>query len=249
MYLKQIKQLVILQKVDDEIIILKEKLAQAPKELEDLENEVERLEGQKTQIQEKLAMIKEQRSRLDAEIDEDSVKVKKSKNKLMMVGNTKEYHAMLREMDSLEKLNRMREEERVALVEEISTLNASTKEVDEDLAVVRGNLEEKKAGLDERIKKAQKKLDVLNEKRSAACDVVPKPVLGRYEFIRERLSNPVIVPVDGGVCSGCNIHIPPQIYNDLQKGTQIISCPNCQRLIFWRQHIPAEAQQEVEAKA
>ncbi len=31
----------------------------------------------------------------------------------MLVGTTKEYHAMMREMDSLEKLNRLREEEKI----------------------------------------------------------------------------------------------------------------------------------------
>ena len=251
MYLKQIKQLVILQKVDDQIIVLKQEMDLAPKELEDLENKMSGLEEKKTQIQEKLGMIKEQQTRLDTEIEEDSVKVKKSKNKLMMVGNTKEYHAMLREMDSLEKLNRMREEERVALVEEIGNLEESIKQVDNELAEVKTELDEKKAGLDERMKVTQKELEKLNDKRSGACDVVPKPILGRYEFIRERLSNPVIVPVDGGVCSGCKtyIHIPPQTYNDLQKGTQIISCPNCQRLIFWREHIPAEQPKKEEAEA
>ena len=71
--------------------------------------------------------------------------------------------------------------------------------------------------------------------------MLPPPILSRYEFIRSRLANPVIVPVDNGICSGCNIAIPPQAYIELQKGQQILSCPNCQRLIYWTQHILAEA--------
>ena len=65
---------------------------------------------------------------------------------------------------------------------------------------------------------------------------IPRPVFMRYEFIRQRLEHPVIVAVREGVCSGCNIAIPPQAFIDLQRGQQIQSCPNCQRLIFWCEH-------------
>jgi hypothetical protein len=30
--------------------------------------------------------------------------------------------------------------------------------------------------------------------------------------------------------------IPPQAFIDLQKGEQILSCPNCLRIIFWERH-------------
>ena len=83
----------------------------------------------------------------------------------------------------------------------------------------------------------------------AACKVLPAPILARYEFIRSRLANPVIVSVDQGVCSGCNISIPPQFFIELQKGQQILSCPNCQRLIFWVGHVPEEDKPQEAPKA
>ena len=65
----------------------------------------------------------------------------------------------------------------------------------------------------------------------------------RYEFIRVRLEHPVIVAVTDGICSGCNIAVHPQSFIELQRGQQILSCPNCQRLIFWCEHfsLPEEA--------
>ncbi|MFW5836992.1 MAG: zinc ribbon domain-containing protein [Desulfovibrionaceae bacterium] len=241
MYLKQIQQLVVLQKVDDEIIVLEEELEQAPKELHDLEATVEQLQQKKDQAQEKIEILKNQQKRLEEEIENDANRIRKSKNKLMMVGNTREYHAMMREMDSLEKMNRMREEERVALVEELGLQEESKAEVQAELDEMQGLLDEKKAGLQERIDTAKKRLASLRQQRKNAGKAVPKPILGRYEFIRSRLPNPVIVSVNEGVCGGCNIQIPPQSYNELQKGQQILSCPNCQRLIYWSEHAPEEA--------
>lgn len=241
MYEKQIEQLIILQQVDDEIIVLKEEVEKAPLELADLENQMDEFADRRTQIEERLELLKDQKKKLAVEIEDDAGKIKKSKNKLMLAGNTKEYHAMMREMDSLEKLNRMREDEQTAVKEELQRQDDATESLNEEMSGVKEQYEELKATLDARLAEAQKKLDSLDRKRKKACKVVPPPILGRYEFIRERMENPVIVAVADGVCHGCHIMIPPQTYNDLQKGKQILSCPNCQRLIFWQQQVDETA--------
>ncbi|WP_321401652.1 C4-type zinc ribbon domain-containing protein [Maridesulfovibrio sp.] len=241
MYEKQIEQLVVLQKVDDEIILLEAEIDQAPKDVAALESRKESLEKRKLQLAEKLDLLSEQKKKLEHEIEEDSVKVKKSKSKLMLVGTTKEYHAMMREMDSLEKLNRLREEEKITVLEETERHNELMADVDGKIKALDTELEEKRAGLKEKLDDANGQLDKLNKRRNKAGEVVPKPILGRYEFIRSRLAHPVIVPVEDAVCSGCNIMIPPQEYNVLQEGKQILSCPNCQRLIYWIEHIPEAA--------
>ena len=234
MYEKQIEQLIILQEVDDEIIILRDEIEKAPLELVGLESQLAEFDERRAQIDERMEILKDQQKKLGIEIEEDAGRIKKSKNKLMLVGNTKEYHAMMREMDSLEKLNRMREEEQVAVNEELARQDSATESLNEEMAGVKEQYSALKATLDERLDEANKKLENLTRKRKKACKVVPPPILGRYEFIRERMENPVIVPVTNGVCHGCNIMIPPQAYNDLQKGKQILSCPNCQRLIYWK---------------
>ncbi len=241
MYLKQIEQLVVLQKVDGEMVGLQEELEHAPKELAKLEEKSKELEASKDTIREKLEFLRVQHTRLQTEIEDDTVKLKKSKSKLMLVGNTKEYHAMMREMDNLEKLNRMREEERAALEEEIQRQEQSLKELEDGSSSLQKELQEGQASLEARLKTAKERLAELEAIRSTAADTVPKPVLKRYEFIRSRLHNPVIVAVDAGICSGCNISIPPQTFIELQKGEQILSCPNCQRLIFWTQHVAVAA--------
>ena len=240
MYQKQIEQLIVLQQVDDEILILKEEIEQAPKELSGLEEQMSKFDDRRSQIDEKMNILNEQKKKLAFEIEEDAGKIKKSKNKLMMVGNTKEYHAMMREMDSLEKLNRMRDDEQTAVKEELIRQDQANENLAEEMSGVKEQYDKLKTTLDERLEKARKKLESLGRKRKKSCKAVPPPILGRYEFIRERMENPVIVPVSDGVCLGCNIMIPPQSYNDLQKGQQILRCPNCQRLIFWKAFVDTE---------
>ena len=241
LYLKQIEQLISLQKVDDEIHTVKLELDNAPQELENLRARFTETTAERDRQLDKMAHLHEQEKRLGLEIEDDSLRLKKSKGKLMQVENSKEYHAMVREMDSLERMNKGREEEKTALIEELTRQKGIEEDVEARFASVQAELQVCENGLRERLGKAQAELDKLMLRRGDTGKEVPMPVFARYEFIRERLEHPVIVPVTDGVCSGCNISIPPQNYIELQKASQILSCPNCQRLMFWDKHFtPAE---------
>ena len=242
LYLEQIRQLVALQRVDDAIHSVEIELEQAPKELEDLKARFATTDAQRERVLEKMAHLKEQEKRINGEIDDDSTRIKKSKSKMMQVSNSREYQAMAREMDNMEKVNRSREEERAALMEEKMHQDRALQEVDAVWADLKAELETKQVSLETRLDEARKRLEELAQVRSETGSAVPRPVLARYEFIRRRLSHPVIVPVTAGVCSGCRIMIPPQTFIELQGGHKIINCPNCQRLIYW-EHFNEETNQ------
>jgi len=42
-----------------------------------------------------------------------------------------------------------------------------------------------------------------------------------------------LVAVIEGSCSGCNMKLPPQLYNILQRVESVEQCPSCQRIIYW----------------
>ncbi len=250
MYLKQIEQLVVLQKVDDEIVLLQDELKRAPQRIIELEKRRQEIEDNAEIVRDKLKYLTDQQKRLETEIETDSMRLKKSKSKMMQVGNSKEYHAMMREMDNLEKQNRGREEEKVTVAEELARQNLELKSTEENSQELDTELAGARQSLDERLAVAKARLAELDARRREAGTAVPKPILQRYEFIRSRLKNPVIVPVNAGICSGCHISIPPQSFIELQKGIQILSCPNCQRLIYWSDHIaPEETPETAETPA
>jgi Zn-ribbon protein, possibly nucleic acid-binding len=249
LYLKQIEQLICLQKVDDEIHTIKQELGSAPQELENLRMRFAEVTDQRNYQQDKMSHLRDQEKRLGFEIEDDTARIRKSKSKLMNVGNAKEYHAMVREMDSLERVNRNREEEKDALREELVRQTSLLAEVEAQHLALENELAVCEQSLQERMSKWQMALEELEAKRGEAGKDVSRPVFSRYEFIRERLKHPVIVPVTVGICSGCNIAIPPQNFIELQKAAQILSCPNCQRLMFWSEHFKQEAQAEAPQEA
>ncbi len=236
LYIAQIRQLVSLQAVDDDIFLVDQELQQAPKHIAELEASFLVIEQQRTRGEDKMSHLLEQQKRITNEIEEDAARLKKSKNKMTQVSTSREYQAIGREMDTMERLSQIREQDKTALEEELTNHTVYMDEVMSKWEVVNSELEIARTSLDERLVQSQKRRAELEERRRQAGAEVPRPVLERYEFIRHRLAHPVIVPVKNGVCDGCHISIPPQIFIELQGGDKILNCPNCQRLIYWCEH-------------
>jgi len=59
-------------------------------------------------------------------------------------------------------------------------------------------------------------------------------LLEKYERIRNRNGGIGVVSVWKAVCNGCHMNIPPQLYNELQKSSELMICPNCNRIIYYQ---------------
>ena len=220
-YLTQIHQLKELQKLDDQIYEVQQILEKAPDELRDLQDKLT-----KAEVNDKISHLKESESRISREREENSERLKKSKSKLMNTGNEKEFSAVTREIDNLEKMTQPREDELLAVRDELRNQNDSLNELNEQYIDLKTQVEARKATLD--------------RERDESSRSIPKPIFQRYEFIRQRLQHPVIVPLENYICPSCHIAIPPQDFNEMLRGEHIMSCPNCQRLIVWRDDFLAD---------
>ena len=78
-----------------------------------------------------------------------------------------------------------------------------------------------------------KLLGQLEMDRNRASKIIDPKLLSKYTVIKDIVKIMAIAPVKNAVCRGCNLNIPPQMYNELQKGDDLRFCPNCQRMIYW----------------
>ena len=44
----------------------------------------------------------------------------------------------------------------------------------------------------------------------------------------------IIAEARNGSCLGCNMNLPPQVFNSLYKVDNLVVCPHCQRMLFLR---------------
>jgi len=240
LYIEQIRQLVALQGIDDAIRDVEKELKAAPEKLDSLTRDFEAAESLQSKNADKMANLEEQKSRSSADIKEDTDRINKSKAKYGQVSNSREYQAMAREVDGMEKILKTREEAHNSILEEIKIHQTAMDEATAHFEQLKKDVEECRASFDARVQASEKQLEELKNQREKMGENISKPILDRYEFIRNRLPHPVIVSVTDSICNGCHIAIPPQTYIEIQSGQKILNCPNCQRLIYWSEHFASK---------
>ena len=94
LYKKQIEQLVALQQVDHEIFDIKGEIRKLPEEVTEMEKKFSAIEAERVKIVDKMEYLTSQEKRVNVDMEEDARQIEDSKNKMMQVENTREYHAM-----------------------------------------------------------------------------------------------------------------------------------------------------------
>ena len=63
---------------------------------------------------------------------------------------------------------------------------------------------------------------------------ISKDVLPIYQNISSKNGQALALVVNE-VCTGCNMNIPPQLYNHVLTEQEIVLCPSCKRILYTSQ--------------
>ncbi len=228
-----------LQELDLKIENLKKRKMSLPAELKTVEDIYQKA-SRMIQIKKNAVVeIEKIQKQTQAAVDLNNDRSTRASQKLESVQNSQEFQAANKEIDQLKKLNTSLDEQLKKAKLDMDTLQADIAKMDENyqktkedrdakLSVVSGQEQE----LDSEIKK------LLGE-RGQLTPKVEQRLLGQYDRIRVARAGVGLVPAVGGRCSGCNMVVPPQLYNEIQKAIVVHQCPSCFRILYAPMKSPA----------
>jgi hypothetical protein len=76
--------------------------------------------------------------------------------------------------------------------------------------------------------------DLLKERAKKLPDIEPA-LIQTYTRIYENRQGLAVVPVMDLSCSGCFVNLTPQTYQETRRNDRIITCSNCNRIIYWKE--------------
>ena len=227
-----IEQLVALQEID---LVIDKIDGEIQQEQDELDARIAALTERQERIKEQEALIGElekERRTLEDEMADKVAHVKERQSKMMQVQTSREQTALLKEIEDAKKNVKENEEKIVEIMERVEKLTGETSEE-------KNVLKTEKSQADSQKKKVKKIVDELNKgkktkknKRDKQAGAINGSMVQKYEILRERRNGLAIVNVVEGVCQGCFMNLPPQKYNMLLRGDQVLECPSCQRLIY-----------------
>jgi predicted nucleic acid-binding Zn-ribbon protein len=229
---EEIKKLKDLQAVDLEIGKIESELAVGTTELDNRKEGIEKLKTDIAEHAVKLEDGENRRKELEGEVEEEQLMVKERQNKLMKVQTNREYQSILKEIEDAKNTNRQREDELVRLMEQAEILQTKK---DEQTALCKeeeGQYKEESARLESEAVTLTAKLEKAQKKRTTKAKKVKAADLRMYDRIRQNRGGVAMVGVSKGVCSGCFMNVPPQLFNELLREDQLHACPACNRLMY-----------------
>jgi predicted nucleic acid-binding Zn-ribbon protein len=231
--LEAIEKLLILQDRDRKILHVREELSRVQPEREALQANISVTQATLESVKGRQKQIEAERKRLELDVVAKKQQIEKYSLQQFQTKKNDEYRALAHEIDTCKGLIVTTEDQQIELMEQAETVQKqvqlSAREAEEAKKVSDGQLKE----LAQREAALKKELAELESNRQQLTISIEGGALNRYERLLKQKGGNVIVGVTHGVCGGCHMRVPPQAIVSCQAGREIVSCPNCGRILYY----------------
>ena len=234
---EQLNLLIHLQEIDGVIRTRREEKRKLPEMLAELERKSEENRAELDRVREALEAAQKGKRDRDRDLEEGGQKVEKLKSRTPDIKTNKEYTALLKEIETVEQENKAIEEDILKLMEKIDAAageikNAESRSADEAAAIAA-----ERKQLEENIAKVEAELAAVESERRELAARIDAPLLAKYQKRSAALAGKVVVEARSESCSGCFMSIPPQLFVNVKKNTEVLTCPHCSRILYYKDAI------------
>jgi len=229
---EQIDILVRLQKIELETNYINSQIGEFPQRLKKIDEELHAFQGAIAEEENRLTELKKKYRTYESDAEMNLSRIKKSKEKLGSVKTNKEYQSSMKEIEDLEAINSKIEDDMIECLETMDGIESKINSKKKEYSQLSDRAKAEKDLLQRESDQARASLARLNADRSSLTKTIAPELLKKYNMVKDLVGNVAITAVKKGVCQGCNVNIPPQLYNELQRFDTLMFCPYCQRIIY-----------------
>jgi predicted nucleic acid-binding Zn-ribbon protein len=243
----ELQQLVALQHLDTTIRRLKKDLEAIPERRAEIEKEFDQRAFEIRALENSRDEAKISRARLENEVVEQKGRVERAERNLMSSKKQDEYTAAIREADAARKQISTLETQILEQMESLDKAEAALNERADEIATMNSDRESRLKTFDEETKTQSEQLKTAQSERDQMFGSLPKGLSGQYTRISTRIRDGVAVAeARNGACTACFMALRPQIMAEVRRGMEVITCDNCNRILYY---VPAESAPANSSKA
>jgi hypothetical protein len=224
-----------LQELDLRIEALKARALEIPKQKGRFDIHRKRLAAELAEREKTCKNLAIEQRECEIDMEQKQAQVRKYEQQLFSVKKNEEYQALLHEIDMIKKQIGLKEERIIAIMVELdeskARLEEDRKRIHSELTTIEDQCERIDAEFEETVRECAQ----LEREREPVLREVNADLLTRYTRIRtSKKGGPAVVALAGEVCSGCHMHVPPQVVNEILAGQKLHACSHCGRLLYDR---------------
>lgn len=237
----QLQALITLQEIDLKITNLNKKNSEIPSQKASLQQALEAHERELNKAKDNLANIQKERKRLEGEVELLRSRRSKYKDQLMEVKTNKEYQAMLKEIEACEEEIAKKEDKILEGMLNEDDARREVKAKEEKLQQEREMVAQKQRELDELRSAIDEEIERLCQKKQALEATIDQQLLSLYKRVASVRRGIALAEARDESCQVCHVRLRPQVYSDIKKNDQIITCESCDRILYYRGELPQQA--------
>ena len=239
--IETLKALVDLQEIDVRIRGLEKDRQQIPARMKEIDELIQVRKAELAEEQNQLDEAEMGRRMLESDLRAEKEKIKKWESRLNEIKSNRDYQALSREIEAARKANLGIEDEILRKMQDIEDLKTSIAQKEEDLSGIESGLASERSELETKLDSLNADIAKEDEVRTEAKEKVSSRWYRQYDTIRKRRDGLAVVGVLDEHCQGCNMGIPPQLYNIVLRGEEIVTCPFCHRILFYKEALLEQA--------
>jgi predicted nucleic acid-binding Zn-ribbon protein len=170
----------------------------------------------------------------EGELKQVEEQVKGKQARLWEIKKNEEYSAVLKEIELLKAT-------RSALEEEILLLFDQIEEASRTVAAREGELKEQdaefarlRAAKEAELARLQEEVAAFTKERAGRARRIEAGLLQSYARLLKSRGGLAVVPVKDSNCGGCFVALTPQNHTEVRRGEALLTCANCQRILYWK---------------
>ena len=230
----QLETLAKLQSMETETNIINAKLRIVPEKIESFDREVQTIDQELTDESTRLDELKKAYRKYESDANDNLSKMRKSQEKLRGVKTNKEYQSTLKEIENIKTINSEIEDKMIDCLDQMDEVEKYLAVKRDEFRVLKDQIETEKDAIQQESEAGRIRISELQAEWETISKQVHPELMKTYKQVQDQ-RGVAIVAVKNAVCQGCNLNIPPQMYNELQRGDGLRFCPHCQRIIYWNE--------------
>lgn len=237
----QVRILISLQDVDRQIAEMRRAKEEIPRELDSHRAEIQEFAALLEEAREKQSKLEQGQRAIEHEIQLEKEQIKRFEERVAQIKTNKEYQALLKEISIAKKMKEDSEDE---FLKSLMVIDENKKVIAERESALRQketDFKDREQALLARLAEVEAKINGVVESRNQMAADVDRSLLQRYDLILQKREGVALAHARDEICQACHRNIPPQVYNELLKDESLLTCPNCQRILY---HDPESEPQE-----
>ena len=228
-----IEKLLVLQDRDRKLLRVTQELAHIGPERDGLKQKAASTQHALDAAKLRVKQIESERKQRDLEIEAKKAQIEKYLNQQLQTRKNEEYKALTHEIEMAKEVIFKIEDAEIVLMEQAEAAQKNVATATAEAAAAKKLVDDQIGQLNGREENLKKDFTALTADRAQLAAAVDESTRNRYERILKSKGENVVVGIEHSSCGGCHMKLPPQIVTSCRGAGEIITCPNCGRILYF----------------